>query len=179
MDARLDPVLGVAEMVQAATRAAQELGPPAVATIGRIRTMPGSPNIVAAEATFTLDARYPDLARHESFVASIQESFDAIAARRGLGLDRKRLLYQPPTMSSPELVETIIAAAGDLGLGCLEMVSGAGHDTQVMARAGVRRAMLFVPSIAGRSHSPDEWTRVADMAKGVAVLTETLRRLAY
>jgi allantoate deiminase len=166
-------------MVLAATRAAQELGSPAVATIGRINARPGSPNIVAADATFTLDARYPDLARHERFVGSIQESFGGIAAGRGLRFGHKRLLYQPPTMSSPELVETIKAAAGDLGLGWLEMVSGAGHDTQVMARAGVRRAMIFVPSIAGRSHSPDEWTTVTDMAKGIAVLTETLRRLAY
>jgi acetylornithine deacetylase/succinyl-diaminopimelate desuccinylase-like protein len=39
--------------------------------------------------------------------------------------------------------------------------------------------MIFVPSLNGRSHSPDEWTPVEDMAKGIAVLTETLRSLAY
>jgi allantoate deiminase len=179
MDARLDPMVAVAEMVLAATRAALELGPPAVATIGRIHARPGSPNIVAAEVTFTLDARYPDPAGHERYLASLCQSFEGIARERGLGCHRARLAYQPPAQSSPEIVEAIRTAAAALGIPCVDMVSGAGHDTQVLAQAGVRRAMIFVPSLNGRSHSPDEWTPVEDMAKGIAVLTETLRSLAY
>jgi allantoate deiminase len=179
MDARRDPMLGVAEMILAATEAATELGAPAVATIGRIRARPGSPNIVAANVTFTLDARYPDPAVHERFVSSISETFASIAERHGLGYRQTRILYQPSTICSPELVQTIKSASADLGIQCMELVSGAGHDTQVLARAGVRRAMIFVPSRDGRSHSPDEWTPLEDIVKGIAVLTETLRRLAY
>jgi allantoate deiminase len=179
MDARLDPMVAVAEMVSAATRAALELGAPAVATIGRILARPGSPNIVAAEVTFTLDARYPDPAGHERYLASLCQSFEAIARERGLDCHRARLAYQPPAQSSPEVVEAIRNAAAALGIPCMDMVSGAGHDTQVLAQVGVRRAMIFVPSLNGRSHSPDEWTPVEDMAKGIAVLTETLRSLAY
>jgi len=59
------------------------------------------------------------------------------------------------------------------------MVSGAGHDTQVLAQIGVRRAMIFVPSRAGLSHSPDEFTPLADIVLGIRVLAETLHRLAY
>jgi allantoate deiminase len=179
MDARLDAMLGAAEMTLAAADEARRLGPPAVATVGRLEARPGAPNIVAGEVLFTLDVRHPDLARHQAFVHTLKESFATRAASRGLGFETRRLLYQPPTSSSPELVETVKAAATALGLPCLEVVSGAGHDTQVLARAGVRRAMIFVPSIGGRSHSPEEWTSPEDMAKGVSVLTETLKRLAY
>jgi allantoate deiminase len=179
MDARLDPVVALAEMVLAATEAARRLGPPAVATVGYVRALPGAPNIVAAEVVFTLDVRHPDLARHDAFVRSIRDSFEDIAARRGLSFRARRLLYQAPTNCSSELVETIEAAAAKLGLPCRQMVSGAGHDTQVLARAGVRGAMIFVPSIAGRSHSADEWTSLDDMVNGVRLLAETLRRLAY
>jgi allantoate deiminase len=179
MDGRLDPMVALAEMVLAATEAATRLGPPAVATVGQVRALPGAPNIVAAEVIFTLDARYPDLARHEAYVRSIRDSFADIAARRGLGFRARRLLYQPPASCSTELVDTIEAAAVELGLPCRKMVSGAGHDTQVLIRAGVRGAMIFVPSIAGRSHSADESTSLDDMVKGVRLLTETLRRLAY
>jgi allantoate deiminase len=179
MDGRLDPVVALAEMVLAATEAATRLGPPAVATVGQVRALPGAPNIVAAEVNFTLDARYPELARHEAYVRSIRESFADIAARRGLSFRARRLLYQPPASCSTELVDTIEAAAAELGLPCRQMVSGAGHDAQVMIRAGARGAMIFVPSIAGRSHSADEWTPLDDMVKGVRLLTETLRRLAY
>jgi allantoate deiminase len=179
MDARLDPVLGAAEMTLAAADAALELGAPAVATVGRIEAQPGAPNIVAGEVVFTLDARHPDLARHQAFVSSLLDSFALLAARRGLGFEARRLLYQPPTTCPPELVEAVTAAAGALGIPCLQMISGAGHDTQVLARAGARGVMIFVPSIGGRSHSPEEWTSPQDMLKGVAVLTETLKTLAY
>jgi allantoate deiminase len=179
MDARLDAMLGAAEMALAAAEEARRQGPPAVATVGRIEARPGAPNIVAGEVRFTLDARHPDAARHQAYVSALLDSFSTLATRRGLGLETTRLLYQPPTSSSPELVETVKAGANALGLPFLEMVSGAGHDAQVLARAGVRRVMIFVPSIGGRSHSPEEWTSPDDMAKGVAVLTETLKRLAY
>jgi allantoate deiminase len=179
MDSRLDPVLGMAEMALAAADAARRLGPPAVATVGRVEAHPGAPNIVAAQVVFTLDARHPDPATHEQFTGSLVQSFADIAGRRGLGFEARRLLYQPPTACSPELVATVKSAAAALHLPCLEMVSGAGHDTQVLARAGIRRVMIFVPSIDGRSHSPQEWTSPDDMVKGVSVLTETLKRLAY
>jgi allantoate deiminase len=39
--------------------------------------------------------------------------------------------------------------------------------------------MIFVPSRAGRSHSPDEFTAIEDIVAGIAVLTEVLYRLAY
>jgi hypothetical protein len=34
--------------------------------------------------------------------------------------------------------------------------------------------MVFVPSRAGRSHCPEEWTDVEDIGKGIAVLTGTV-----
>lgn len=179
MDSRLDALLGAAEMALAAAEEARRQGSPAVATVGRMEAHPGAPNIVAGEVRFTLDARHPDLESHRTFVSKLLDSFSAIAARRGLSLDVARLLYQPPTASTPELVETVKAAAAALDVPILELVSGAGHDTQVLARAGVRRVMIFVPSIGGRSHSPVEWTAPEDMAKGVSVLAEALKRLAY
>jgi allantoate deiminase len=131
MDMRLDAMLGAAEMTLTAEEAARRLGPPAVATVGRVDARPGAANIVAGEVRFTLDARHPDLVQHQRLVAALLESFAATAARRGLDFQSQRLLYQPSTPCSPELVETVRDAAAALGLPCLEMVSGAGHDTQV------------------------------------------------
>jgi acetylornithine deacetylase/succinyl-diaminopimelate desuccinylase-like protein len=76
-------------------------------------------------------------------------------------------------------VETVKAGANALGLPFLEMVSGAGHDAQVLARAGVRRVMIFVPSIGGRSHCPEEATAAEDVVLGTRVLATALRELAY
>jgi allantoate deiminase len=44
--------------------------------------------------------------------------------------------------------------------------------------AEVPIGMLFVPSVKGISHHPDEHTDPADIDRGVDVLAGTLRRLA-
>ena len=46
------------------------------------------------------------------------------------------------------------------------MPSGAGHDSQDMAHIAPT-GMIFVPSVAGISHSPEEYTMPEDMANGV------------
>jgi N-carbamoyl-L-amino-acid hydrolase len=54
------------------------------------------------------------------------------------------------------------------------MPSGAGHDTQFMA-AFTRAGMIFVPSVNGISHAPDELTHWSDVEAGAQVLLRTLK----
>ena len=62
----------------------------------------------------------------------------------------------------------------------LELGSGAGHDAGILAAAGVEAGMLFVRSRnGGVSHRPEELSDEADIATAVAVLTRTLRTLAF
>ena len=56
------------------------------------------------------------------------------------------------------------------------MPSGAGHDAQSMALLGPV-GMIFVPSIAGISHAPEEHTADEDIANGTQVLLRTLLAL--
>ncbi|NIO11190.1 MAG: M20/M25/M40 family metallo-hydrolase, partial [Deltaproteobacteria bacterium] len=63
----------------------------------------------------------------------------------------------------------LVESAKELGLTYLVMPSGAGHDAQNMARIAPT-GMIFVPSVGGVSHSPKEFTRTEDMAKGANVL---------
>jgi allantoate deiminase len=58
------------------------------------------------------------------------------------------------------------------------MVSGAGHDAQILA-ARCKVGMLFVPSIGGRSHCPEEATKPEHLALGTTVLARALELLAY
>jgi beta-ureidopropionase / N-carbamoyl-L-amino-acid hydrolase len=53
------------------------------------------------------------------------------------------------------------------------LTSGAGHDAAWIARVAPA-AMIFVPSRAGRSHTPDEWTDNDAIARGAAVLFEAV-----
>jgi allantoate deiminase len=58
------------------------------------------------------------------------------------------------------------------------MHSGAGHDTQNIAKIA-KVAMVFVRSKDGRSHTPAEFTSVEDAVAGIRVLAGALHELAY
>ena len=73
----------------------------------------------------------------------------------------------------------VLAVLRALLPGVPELVSGAGHDAAVLAAAGVPTGMIFVRSLnGGVSHSPDELSSPADIARAVDALTEALARIA-
>lgn len=59
------------------------------------------------------------------------------------------------------------------------MISGAGHDAQVIAQSGVPVALLFVPSDQGISHAPAEATADQQLIQGQAILQALLYQLGY
>ena len=75
------------------------------------------------------------------------------------------------------MVQSVIEeCAAELGYEYLLMSSGAGHDAQVMA-LHTDAGMIFVPSIRGRSHCPEENSRWDDIEKGTKLLLTSLLKL--
>ncbi len=72
MHLRRDAGLAAAEMMLAAARAAEEVGPPAVATVGQMTLGPGAINIVPGSAQFTMDTRHPDAHTLAGLVRAIE-----------------------------------------------------------------------------------------------------------
>jgi N-carbamoyl-L-amino-acid hydrolase len=74
-------------------------------------------------------------------------------------------------------IHDVAAAAADaIGIPWMPIPSGATHDAVHMAELAPM-GMIFVPSKAGKSHCPEEWTDFADIATGVGALAQTLTRL--
>ena len=59
----------------------------------------------------------------------------------------------------------------------IRMPSGAGHDAVVLTKY-IPAAMLFIPSIGGRSHDVAEDTDAADIGLGIDVMADTVQALA-
>jgi allantoate deiminase len=175
---RRDPMPGMAEILLAAIGNALELGPPAVTTIGRMEVEPNLPAAVPDRVRFTVDARHPDAGEQERLFALHEATFRRVADARGLDLATQIVLDIPPAPCDPATVATFEAAAADEEIPVLTLSSGAGHDTQRMAKIA-RSAMVFVRSKDGRSHTPAEFTSVEDAVDGIRVLAAGLRRLAY
>jgi allantoate deiminase len=149
-----------------------------VATIGQLELGPGAINIVPGSARFTMDARHPDANVLSGMVRAIETSASDIAEARGVDLAIIPLVDVPPAPMNGDLMQVLRTAAAERGVVFHEMPSSAGHDAQIMATR-FPSAMLFVPSLDGRSHCPEEYTSPEDAARGVEVLAEALRRLAY
>jgi len=74
-------------------------------------------------------------------------------------------------------VQRVLDTAGELGYSSLHMVSGAGHDASYMNQV-CPTAMIFVPSIGGRSHVEVENTTWGDCEAGANVLLHSLLKTA-
>src|SRR6266581_5167219 len=178
MDLRLDALAGAAAMVQAVESIAQALGRPAVATVGKLSVEPDQINVVPGRVTFTVDLRHADLGGRRALEERIRSLCGTIASERGLGIEMRTLHERPPVPTDGTLRQVMERAATETGTVPAALVSGAGHDAQVLA-ARCAVGMLFVPSIGGRSHCPEEATDPAHLVLGTRVLARALELLAY
>jgi N-carbamoyl-L-amino-acid hydrolase len=77
---------------------------------------------------------------------------------------------------SDVVCKEIAEVAAERSLPVLRMMSGASHDAQMLARI-CPTAMIFVPSRAGISHNPEEFTEPDDLVNGADLLLGTISRL--
>ena len=178
MDLRRDALAGAAAMIQAVQSIAAALGRPAVATVGKVRVEPDQINVVPGRVTFTVDLRHADLGGRRALEERIRSLCGTIASERGLGIEIRTLHERPPVPMDSAVRQVLERAATETAAAPAALVSGAGHDAQVLA-ARCSVGMLFVPSIGGRSHCPEEATDPAHLVLGTQVLARALELLAY
>ena len=177
MDQRLDAAAGAAEMILRVERIAKEMGPPAAATVGRVEVEPGSANVIPGQANFTIDARHTDPDRLDGLEKRLGETLKEIAAGRGLTVTANRTAEAPPVSLSADLLNRLRELSAARGITPLVMPSGASHDTAHLAEL-TEAAMIFLPSIGGRSHCPEEETALADIVMGTELVSDLVRRLS-
>lgn len=153
------------------------LGGDMVGTVGHQSWHPNLINVVPSKVELTVDLRSPDEMQLREAEDAFAEACIRIAHECGVGLESEQLVRLEPVTFDPRIVERIERAAQRAGLSFRRMVSGAGHDAQVigqMAPAG----MIFVPSIAGVSHNAAEDTEEDDLAEGCQLLADVVLELA-
>ena len=177
MRMRQDALLAAARFIQAVNEEALNRDGTQVATVGRIRAMPGAPNVIPGEVVLSLEIR--DLSEDviTEMFAKIKARAEAIAGDSGTSVSFLHLdTTAKPALTDARIQALVEAEAGARGYSSKRMKSGAGHDTQDMALIAPA-GMLFVPSQDGISHAPDEYTSPEAIARGANVLLGTLLRL--
>jgi hydantoinase/carbamoylase family amidase len=179
MDDRRDALCAAAELVLAVEDAGQrEAATDSVATSARVTCAPGAINVVPGRAEVLIDVRGVDAAGMERLVERIRSSAEAIAARREVRVETAVLSSGRPTVLESSVVGALTETVRLLGHEPLLLPSGAGHDAQCLAETA-EVGMLFVPSVGGLSHCPEELTEPDDVVAGVQALAACWLALAH
>lgn len=175
---RKDPLHGSVNMIHDLNEICNEYDEGLVTTVGQLFVTPNVPNVIPGEVEFTVDARHPKESILNDFCERFSSSFLKIAEEMGLGLALNKWLEMEPVPMDGNLNEKVQEICVKNNVSYHVMNSGAGHDAQLFARI-CPAAILFVPSQAGISHSPFEYTSIGDLETGLQVLTQLLHQLAY
>lgn len=154
-----------------------EASPTTVAMSGCMKFEPNLVNVIPSKVVFTIDLRDPDneiLLREE---AALKEYFKEVEKIDGVKITSEQLVRFDPVLFDDEVIELIEEKAKARGFSYRRIVSGAGHDAQMLARV-CKTAMIFVPSIGGISHNPGEDTKDEDIINGANVLLDTIKELS-
>ena len=177
MEGRNDALCAAAEMILSINQLPEKMGGNMVATVGEIHNRPNSRNIVPDGVHFTVDLRSWDDELVNRAWDDARNDFEAIAAGRGCSIrieETWRVNHMP---FDPKLVQLVLDNAEELGYSPLKMISGAGHDAGYMSMIAPT-AMIFVPSIDGRSHVEVEDTTWEDCEAGSNVLLHSMLKSA-
>jgi beta-ureidopropionase / N-carbamoyl-L-amino-acid hydrolase len=177
MPDRQDALLAASMLTVAVNRTVRGVEGRQVGTVGHIEVTPNAPNVVPGLVRLTVELRDLSSEKIAKLGASIKEQARSIAAETKTTIEFRQASHHEAAIADPKLQASIEAVSARLGFKTKRLPSGAGHDAQSMAHLGPM-AMIFVPSVAGISHSPKELTRWEDCANGAVALLETVRATA-
>ena len=148
-----------------------------VATVGTCALEPNAVNVIPERAVFTVDLRNPDEERLKAEESALMNYLRDMEKTDRVRVRVERMSRFKPVLFDETIVRAVEKAAAGRGLSCRRITSGAGQDAQNMALL-CPTAMIFVPSVGGISHNPQEYTRPEDIMNGANILLDVTMELA-
>lgn len=174
MNMRSDAFMGLADFAHEIERIIAEDGTEKTRiTVGKVDLKPGSPHTVPGEAVFTIVGRDMSNEVMIELADSCRKALSAIARKHRLMFEYEEVSWLKPQACSEKLTQVIANKAEKRKLSCIKMPSGAGHDTQFLAQI-TEAGLIFIPSVNGVSHAPDEWSHWHDVEAGTNVLLDCI-----
>ena len=174
---RIDAGLAAAKVITFLRRRCELPGSRTVATTGCIAFEPNAINVIPSKAVFTVDIRNPDAAQLQAEEQALADFLAELEETDHVKIRTERLSRFDPVLFDSGIMRLIERSASARGLSCRRMTSGAGQDAQMLARI-CPAAMIFVPSVRGISHNPQELTHDVDLTAGANVLLDVVTQLA-
>ena len=177
MRMRRDALVGAARTISAIREIPAKLHPEFVATVGEISVSPNAINVIPGEVTFSVDFRHNEPETLEKGLELVKEAAQREADKENLEVEIQDVGSSTPSRFGAGVSQALESVCLEAGYSHRRMWSAAGHDARYAADLGPT-AMIFVPCVAGKSHSEEEDMDWADGYRGCDVLTRTLMKLA-
>jgi N-carbamoyl-L-amino-acid hydrolase len=177
MNLRADALVAAARFITNAHEAVCRTFPTAVLTCGGIESRPNVSNVIPNYAQVMLEFRAAD----ETTMAVLDSMVRRAAAEAARANNVEHTLTPAaklaPCSLNVDIQLAIRLAAEKLGLRHMTFSSGAVHDAHSLA-PHVPTGLIFVPSVGGLSHCPEEATADKDVIAGANTLLQTILFLA-
>lgn len=176
METRKDALVTAAKMIADLNRLARESDEGTKVTVGRMSVEPNVSNCVPGDVTFTVDIRHYDDEIRNRTIEMVKDRLGTLAGAEDVELEIELLWHTPSTAFAKDVVNLILEGAQYFRYPARTITSGAGHDAQHIHKMAPS-AMIFVPSVHGKSHCAEEFTAMDDIEKGANTLLYVTYRL--
>ncbi|MEK5441243.1 MULTISPECIES: Zn-dependent hydrolase [unclassified Fredinandcohnia] len=174
MHMRKDALLGASEIALELEKIAideQHYG--TVATVGVMDVHAGAMNVVPGEVDIKVDIRSTSVESRQRVVDHLYKTIQELETNRKLEIVSNEIISEEPVLLSKDINDVTESICESLNLSYQRMASGAGHDAMNMTKL-CPTGLIFVPSVDGLSHHPDEYTELEDIMTGIDVLEELI-----
>lgn len=168
---RIDAGLAAAKVITFMREQCEKSGGKTVATTGCIAFEPNAVNVIPSKAVFTVDVRNPEEEKLREEERALADYLDLLEKTDRVKIHTESLTRFEPVLFDETIVQLVEQAAKARSLQVRRMTSGAGQDAQMLARI-CPAAMIFVPSVKGISHNPEEFTSDEHVIAGANVLLD-------
>lgn len=177
MNMRQDPMLAAAKLITFIGEDTKKNGrATTVATVGEIHCLPNVSNVIPSSVSFSIDIRDIQDTEVENASWRIKRKASEIEMSDNVKIEIIEVGASRSISLSDFLIECIERSASKQLIEFMRMPSGAVHDSAMMAGlADV--GMIFIPSIDGRSHAPNESSKIEDIQIGANVLLDVVLEL--
>jgi N-carbamoyl-L-amino-acid hydrolase len=176
MNLRKDAVAALGQIIVTIEEIARRHAPNgngAVGTIGKLEVKPNQGNVIANRVTTIPEMRSLDMNELDAMWDEFMQRARRACDERGVSLVLENETRLESVVPPKWLHNIVMDVCQRLEPNTISTPSGAGHDTNYIALIAPA-CMIFVPSLDGRSHAPEEHTDPADLALGVQALAESI-----
>jgi N-carbamoyl-L-amino-acid hydrolase len=170
MDMRKDALFAATDLITELRAKLGALDSELVYTMGRMNVLPNIHTVIPNKVIFTVEARHKDM----DIVREVEQIIKGLPEELlECSVQKTKLWGRDTVWFDPQICGLVEQAAVTLGYSHRKIASGAGHDAQFVA-GFLPSAMIFVPSVNGKSHCEEELTSYEECEMGVNVVLETV-----